>query len=230
MFATRTLVSVLLVAAFILPASAQRMVQTSSPFQSIGSDSFHGSSIDWTLRGPNWFANFGGQGPLLPPFGGGDPGAGLSGGFGFGGGGVSGSLGFNFAQGSTQSISSTTPSVTTMDGSPGSISSTVIRPFVTGFTPIVGDYRGAVAPLRGAAQASQRIGQNQYQAVRNSQNALHNKKLQQYLRRGQRAESEGNKRMARANYRSAIALATEPLRSQISAHLKAMMKRESPKQ
>lgn len=199
------------------------MIQTSVPLTTVHSDYFETSGVQWSLRGPNWFANFGGQGPLLPPFGNADPGAGLRGGFGFSGGGVSGSLGFHFAQGSSRSITSTTPSLTTMDGFPGSMSAGVIRPFVTGFTPIVGDFNGAVAPLNAAQATGDQIRQQQWSALRQSQAVLQNRKLDQYLRRAARAESDGNKRMARANYRSAIAIASEPLRSQLQARLKWFM-------
>ena len=207
-----------------IPAEAQ-MIHSSAPFQRTGSGYYESSSIDWSLRGRNWFANFGGGGPLLPPFGGANPGGGVSGGFGFGGGGVSGSLGFNFAQGSSQSISSTTPSLTTTNGYPGSFSSGVIRPFVTGFTPIVGDYTHALSPQQTAAQMASQLGQQRYNSLRQSQAVLQNKKLNQYLRRAELAESEGNKRMARANYRGAIAIASEPLRSLLQQRLKVVMQR-----
>lgn len=235
MLLVRATMPVLLMGAVCLQTHAQ-LIHTSVPLQNLSTGSFSGASVGGSVggsvRGPHGFANFGGQnfagqGPLQPPFGAVDPNAGFSGGIGFAGSGDSGSLRFNFAQSSSRSISSTTPSVTTLDGVPGSISAGVIRPFVTGFTPIVGDYGGAVAPLRSAAQASERRNRFQYRSLVNSQANLKNKKLQQYLRRGQRAESDGNKRMARANYRSAIALAPPPLRSQIQAHLKSMMKRSS---
>jgi len=200
-----------------------QMIHTTVPFTTINSDYFESSGVQWSLRGPNWFANFGGQGPLLPPFGNADPGAGLRGGLGFSRGGVSGSLGFHFAQGSSRSITSTTPSLTTMDGYPGSISFGVVRPFVTGFTPIVGDFNGAVAPLNAAHQAGDQLRQQQWSALRQSQAVLQNRKLEQYLRRAARAESDGNKRMARANYRGAIAIAPEPLKSQLQARLKWVM-------
>lgn len=200
-----------------------QMIHTEVPFTSINSDYFESSGVRWSLRGPNWFANFGGQGPLLPPFGSADPGAGLRGGFGFSNGGVSGSLGFHFAQGSSRSITSTTPSLTTMDGYPGSISAGVVRPFVIGFTPVVGDFSGAVAPLNAANQAGDQMRQQQLMSLRQSQAVLQNKRLDQYLRRAARAESDGNKRMARANYRSAIAIAPEPLRSQLRQRLQWVM-------
>ncbi len=57
-----------------------QMIHSSTPFQTIGSSYSEGGSVAWSLNGPNWFANFGGGGPLLPPFGPADPGGGLSGG------------------------------------------------------------------------------------------------------------------------------------------------------
>jgi hypothetical protein len=206
------------------PSTSQaQLIHSSTPFQNIGSSYYESSGVSWSVGGPNWFANFGGGGPLLPPFGGADPNAGLSGGFGFRGDGVSGRLRFHWAQGSSRSIVSTTPSVTTLDGFPGSISSGVVRPFVIGFTPVVGDCAAAVAPLQSAAQAEQQIGQQQIASLHQSQLALQDKKLEQYLQRIARAESEGNKRMARANYRGAIAIAAEPLRSELKARLQALM-------
>ena len=200
-------------------STSAQMVHTSTPLTSSNSSYYESTSIGWSIRGRNWFANFGGGGPLLPPFGG-DAGGGLSGGFGFGGGGVSGNLGFNFAQGSSQSISSTSPSLTTMNGYPGSMSSGVVRPFVVGLTPIVSDF-----PIVDPSRTTATIGQHQLSTLRQSQAVLQNKKLDQYLRRAERAESDGNKRMARANYRLAIGIAPEPLRSQLLLRLQAMMQR-----
>lgn len=203
--------------ACVWPANAQ-MVVNSAPIQDLGSSYYEGTSIGWSIWGRNWFANFGGGGPLLPPFGG-PSGGGLSGGVGFGGGGVSGTLGFNVSQGSSQSISSTSPSLTIMNGYPGSISSGVVRPFVVGLTPIVSDF-----PIVDSSTTTAQIGQSQLSSLRQSQAALRNKKLDQYLRRAERAESDGNARMARANYRGAIAIAPEPLRSQIQLRLQVMMR------
>lgn len=213
-----------------IESSSAQLINSEVPFQNLNISQGYSSSINWSLRGQNWFANFGGDGPLLPPFGG-VPDGGISGGFGFGGGGVSGNLNFNFAQGSSRSNVSTTPSLTTTNGVPGSISSGTVRPFVTGFTPVVGnfavvsDYSGATEPLRATAEISQQISQQQISSLRQSQATLHNKKLEQYLLRAERAESEGNKRMARANYRGAIALAAEPLRSQLQFRMKQMLAR-----
>jgi hypothetical protein len=203
------------------------MIHTSTPFQSFGSSYSEGASIGWSLRGSNWFANFGGGGPLLPPFGPVDPNSGLNGGFRFGGGDVSGSLGFHFGQSSNRSIVSTTPSITTMDGVPGSISAGVIEPFVIGFTPIVGDYAGAMAPMETARAAEQQLSQSQRSTLLQSQIELQDRKLAQYLQRAERAESEGNKRVARANYRLAIGIASEPLRSQLQWRLQEMLQKPS---
>ncbi len=220
----RLLSITLLVFGLSLPRSADaQMVHTSTPVTSISSSYYEGTSFGWSLRGPNWFANFGGGGPLLPPFGG-VGGGGLTGGFGFGGGGVSGNLNFNFAQGSSQSISSTSPSLTTMNGYPGSFSSGVVRPFVVGLTPVVGDY-----PIVDPSSTQAEIGHHQLSSLRQSQAVLQNKKLDQYLRRADRAESDGNKRMARANYRLAIGIAPEPLRTHLRLRLQAMMQRPSKK-
>ncbi|MDE0865400.1 MAG: hypothetical protein OSA98_16560 [Rubripirellula sp.] len=203
-----------------------QMITTAAPFNNISSSFFENNSINWSLRGKNWFANSGG-GPLLPPFGGTAGGTavagGLSGGFGFSGGGVRGSLGFNFAQGSTRSISSTTPYLTTMDGYPGSISSGVLQPFVTGYFPIVGNYTAATAPLNSSRRAAAEISQQQVSNLRQAQAKRYNGKLAQYLLRAEQGEAAGNKRMARANYRLAISIAAEPLRSKLQQRLARMM-------
>ncbi len=204
------------------------MVTSTVPSQNLNSSFYENNSISWSLHGRNWFANFGG-GPIIPPWA--PPGA-ISNGFagggfagggcvGAAGGGVAGSLRFNFAQGSNQSISSTGASLTTMNGVPGSIQSGVLQPFVTGVIPLVGGYPTIEDP----SQIVSQVGQQQLSSLRESNAARQFKKLDQYLRRAQLAESEGNKRMARANYRSAIALAPQPLRSQIQQRLIAMMQK-----
>ena len=130
----------------------------------------------------------------------------------------SSSVGFGFGQGSRSTRSSTSASVTTLDGYPGSISVGTIRPFVTGVTPIVGDYQ-AVMP---SSPVISRYYQQQ-QAYRHSQMVRAARAQQQQtlraLRRAQRAEKEGNLRMARANYRRALATAQGPLRWQLTAYL-----------
>ncbi len=215
--------ALLMMTAAFAPAVHGQMIYTETPFQSFGSSYSEGASIGWSLRGPNWFADFGGGGPLLPPFGPADPGGGLSGGFGFGGGGVSGQLGFRFGQSSSRSSVSTTPSLTTTDGYPGSISSGVVRPFVIGFTPVVGQLDQATAPLQQASAAQRQIGQTQRSKLLKSQIELEDRKLAKYLQRAERAEADGNKRMARANYRLAIGIAAEPLRSKLKRRMADML-------
>lgn len=56
-----------------------------------------------------------------------------------------------FEQGSMRSLTTTSASVTTMNGAPGFISATTQRPFVLGLIPVVGDYGGAAAPIYGPA-------------------------------------------------------------------------------
>ncbi|TWU49359.1 hypothetical protein [Rubripirellula reticaptiva] len=131
-------------------------------------------------------------------------------------GGIAGPLGtlnFNFGQSSSRSISSTTPSITTMDGYPGSITSGTVRPFVVGLTPVVGNFPVIVDH---SAMATQ----NELNKLFNSQAVLRNKRLSSYLQRAHRAESDGNTRMAKANYRRALSMASEPLRSAILYRLK----------
>ena len=202
-----------------------QMVTTSVPYNTSSSSFFENNSINWSLRGRNWFANSGGA--PLPPFGGMAGGTavagGLSGGFGFAGGGVRGSLGFHFAQGSSRSFSSTTPSLTTMNGYPGSISSGVLQPFVTGFFPVVGNYTAATAPLAQSQQTVTKTGQQQISNLRQAQAKRYKGKLAQYLQRAEQAEASGNKRMARANYRLAISIAAEPLRSELQQRLARMI-------
>ncbi|HBV62839.1 MAG TPA: hypothetical protein DEF45_07430, partial [Rhodopirellula sp.] len=162
-----------------------QMVTTSVPYQTSSNSFFENNSINWSLRGKNWFANSGGS--PLPPFGGmaggGAVAGGLAGRFGFAGGGVRGRLGFNFSQGSTRSFSSTTPSLTTMNGYPGSISSGVLQPFVTGISPVVGNYAAAMSPLAQSRKALAETGQQQISNLRQSQSKRYQGKLAQYLQR-----------------------------------------------
>lgn len=156
---------------------------------------------------------------LAPEFGG-VP-SGVSTGVGFRGGGISGSLGLSLGQSSSRSITSTSASVTTLDGVPGFISDTVTRPFVTGFIPIVGDYP---QPLDHQAIFAKQQQQAWNRARRSNEN-IRNRSLEKYLRRAYRAAEEGNKRMSRANYRRAIGIADEPFRSELKLQMKEMLKR-----
>ena len=116
-------------------------------------------------------------------------------------------------------MTSVSPSITTMNGVPGSFSSTVVRPFVTGFVPIVGGY----PVIQDPGAVASHLGGQQLAALRKSQSNLEYKKLETYLRRAQRAARDGNKRMVRANFRSAIAIARDPLRTHLILQLKQLM-------
>ncbi|MEM6472142.1 MAG: hypothetical protein AAF802_21450 [Planctomycetota bacterium] len=201
---------------------AQPLV-TGVPFQTNNSSFFEQTGVTWSLQGNNFFANFGGP-PPVPFFGNPDPNSGLRSGFGFSGGGLRGSLGFSFAQGSSRSSVSTTPSVTTMNGYPGSISSQTIRPFVTGITPVVGGYSYG-------RPTEDNIGAQVFRSHQASQAAYLQSRLQAGARakqnraneafeRGQRAEERGDLKMARANYRQALAADQGVLRPQILTRMK----------
>jgi len=122
---------------------------------------------------------------------------------------------FTFGQSSSRSLSSTSASVTTMDGVPGFIASTVTRPFVTCFMPIVGEYP---QPFDAAGYLAYQD-QQRRTAIEQSRQQRQERTLQMYLNRAAHAEREGNVRMVRANYRRAIGLAGEPLKSVLKQRL-----------
>lgn len=133
-------------------AEAQRtMVNSGTPFNSAGHSFFENFSSSWGFShaGNGSFRNFnfqfGGATPTVP-FGGAQPGAGATGGFGGGG------FGFNFsaAQGFSSNNVSQTPSVTTMNGYPGFFFDGAQSPFVIGAIPVVGSQDlGAANTVRG---------------------------------------------------------------------------------
>jgi hypothetical protein len=194
------------------------MIYTQTPMQDFNSSYYEQNGFQWNLRGPNFFFNSGQ--PATSPFGNPDPNAGARGGFGFGGGGLSGSLRFNFAQGSSQSISSTTPSLTTMNGYPGSLTSQTIRPFVTGFTPIVGGYP-TTTPGQQMSEAFQQQQASQLTQQRLKAASVKQQKAYQRYRRGLDAEEEGDLKTARANYRLSLGSATGDLRSAVVKRMRA---------
>ena len=220
-FAFLTVAAALTTCAMTTDASAQPMIQQSVPFQNLGSSFFENNGVSWNLRGPNFFANFGGGG-LAPAFGNADPNAGLRTGVGFSGGGVQGSLGFNFSQGSNRSNVSTVPSVTSLNGVPGTITSQTLRPFVTGITPVVGGQ--ALIPMGTPApnptiQAYHAGQQQDLQRRLQANYARTQKKALEYFNRGLRAEEEGNLKMARANFRRALSTSQGTLRLEVQRHM-----------
>jgi hypothetical protein len=194
--------------------SRAQQVTGGVPFQSFGAGYSQSTGINWSLGGPNWFANTNNQ--VVPPFGPSLANTGTSGGFGFGGNGFSGGLSFNFAQGSNRSIVSAAPSMTTTSGYPGSFFSGEVRPFVTGLTPIVGSYLDTQNAMSQLATADQ---QGKLSSIAQANADRQNEKLRSYLRRAERAESEGDMKMARANYRLALPLADPELRAMIQKTL-----------
>jgi hypothetical protein len=191
-----------------------QLVTSSVPFHSLNSGYSESNSINWSISGPNWFFNNNNQ--VSAPFGPNLANTGTSGGFRFSGNGVSGNLGFNFAQGSNRSITSASPSVTTTSGYPGSFFSGELRPFVVGISPVVGGVPHAAGELASIAAESQ---QQMLSGIVAANADRRNDQLRSYLRRAERAEAEGDTKMARANYRHALTLAGEPLRSMIQQTL-----------
>ncbi len=213
----RHAIALCLVAYAVTNLSAQ-MIQTQIPQQQFGSSYFERNGFQWNVGGPNFSFNSGQ--PATPPFGNADPNAGSRGRIGFGGGKVSGSLGFNFSQGSNRSISSSTPSLTTTNGYPGSFSSQTIRPFVTGITPVVGDYP-RTTPAQQMSDAFRQRQASQLQEQRMKAAAKKQSKAYQQYKRGIDAEQEGELQKARANYRLALGSATGELRQAVLKRLRA---------
>lgn len=200
---------------------AQPLITQEVPFQTLGSSFFEQNGIFWNITGPNGFhANFGGN--TVAPFGNPDPNGGLNVGAGFNRGGFSGNFGLNLNQGSSRTNVSQTPSITTLNGVPGSIIDRTSRPFVTSISPVLGGRPAVIWPnqptrlsassaLQGYQQAQQADLQQRYQA---NYDAKQKKALADF-NRGQRAEAEGNLKMARANYRRALQTATGQLRIEV---------------
>ena len=140
----RVLFTSLLIVVASSVASAQ-MVTTGTPFNRVG-DSFHENiGTSWSLQGKNWSMSFGGNNALpgQAPFGNpGGAGGGIQGGVGFGGNGFTGNIWGRMEQGSSRSLVSQTPSVTTFNGVPGMVSDTQQTPFVISNTPVVGSWTG----------------------------------------------------------------------------------------
>lgn len=168
---------------------------------SLGASYFESHSVGGFLRGDNWFLNFG-SGPSDPVR--------------SSRGRASDGIRFNFSQGSLRTITSTSVGVTTMDGFPGSIQSGTIRPFVTGFTPVVSTF-----PQPVDTESVQNL--RQLAKLRQSQNELRDQRLQTLLQRIHQAEASGNVRMAHANYRSAIAMTKGLLQRQLKQNMQAFL-------
>ena len=131
----------LLAAWAIMVAGAQAQVPpqvtVTTPMHAVGHSYFEQMGTQWSLRGPGFFARFGG-GPTVPPFGRFQPGAGLHGGLGFRGGPWQGNLHFFAGQGSRTSFTTVAPSLTVTQGMPGTMFAGTWSPFVMGVVPVVG--------------------------------------------------------------------------------------------
>jgi hypothetical protein len=118
-------------------AVAQPMVYTTTPLQTNGDRFFESTNMNWSLRGPNFSASFGGPNIGVPRFGGYNPNAGISSGWAFNSGRFSGTFGFNFSQGYDRFSTTTAPSLMTTNGQTGQFFSGVRRPFVYSLIPVV---------------------------------------------------------------------------------------------
>ncbi len=121
------------------PATAQQQITVQAPFQAVSESFFERIGFGGSFRGPGFSLNLGGFGASVPPFGRFQPGAGLTGGFGFGlGGGFGGSFNFAAGQGVRRTVVSQTPVLTMMNGRPGFVGDASMSPFVVGVVPNVG--------------------------------------------------------------------------------------------
>ncbi len=170
-----------------------QMITTSVPMQRFGDSFYQNSGIGWSARGPNWSMN-------VPSPGG---------------------QGFYWNQGSQRSASMVAPSLTTTNGYPGSFFSGSVRPFVIGWTPVVGSapmidispvVQAAQIPTRAAAQASVQD-QVTRQTIAANNWERQNKIATDAYQRGLEAEEQGKLKMARANFRKAFTHATPPLKN-----------------
>ena len=156
----------LLVAAASYPSSAAaQQVVITTPLQNIR-DSYYerigiGWNYSWQGRRGNMFFSWPGLNAAPPPFGGW---GGNDATFGFGW--RKGNSRFNFnmalAQGNTRSMTMVAPSVTVPNGYGGSIFSGSLRPFVTGWVPVVGQGWSVepVIPMRADFRQPQQVQPN----------------------------------------------------------------------
>lgn len=157
--------------AFALPVAAQQ-VTVGTTMNGVSDGFFEGVGVGFGASGKNWFFNNGGG--VAPPFGGLDSGAGANFGFGFGFPGGNGFFNVGAAQGSSRGLSSTSASVTTIDGGQGYIAAVTQQPFVIGIVPVVG---GTGAPIIGGfgGMGGGQFGVVGPQAIGPSQTALEEK-------------------------------------------------------
>lgn len=123
------------------PQGAQaQMSHNSTPFGAGHSSFFERIGTSWGASGKNWHFDVGGGGAPQSPFGGGAnaPNAGASGGFAVIGPKARGYFTWEASQGSNNTYTNQTPSVTTLNGYPGFVADVSQSPFVVSVVPVVG--------------------------------------------------------------------------------------------
>ncbi|MEZ6089641.1 MAG: hypothetical protein R3C05_16740 [Pirellulaceae bacterium] len=121
-----------------------------------------------------------------------------------------------WTQSSSRSMSMSSASLTTLNGYPGSMFSGTVRPFVTGLTPSVGSFVPGNDEIR---QFGLRQQQATLESIAQRKSEARNEKMSVHLQRALRAEQSGNLKMARANFRIALANADPITRQQIMARM-----------
>lgn len=132
-----------------LSVYGQTQVLVETPFQQTSNGFYENFGIGWNYSNDNFFINV--PNSVRPPFGMGDPNADAR--FGFTGRGPGGGrfgINFTFGQGSTRTNSVTSPMIMLPNGGTGAIFDGSVRPFVTGFVPVVGQGGGnqSISPVR----------------------------------------------------------------------------------
>ncbi|HIQ21557.1 MAG TPA: hypothetical protein EYH34_10040, partial [Planctomycetes bacterium] len=103
-------------------ARGQPQVTIQTPHPALSESFFENMGVSWGLSGRNWNLRvFGSPLQAAPPFGGFDPGAGLSSGMFFRRNGLSGFFNWNLSQGVRRSFVTQTPVLTLQNGLPGAV-------------------------------------------------------------------------------------------------------------
>jgi hypothetical protein len=117
----------------IASAAFAQQVVIATPHPTASSSFYEQIGVQWGVRGKGWFFNFGGP-PPVPQFGGFDPNAGAS--FGFGG--RNGFFNITAGQGASTTFGSQTPMITLPNGGFAVFNDQINRPFVTSVVPVLG--------------------------------------------------------------------------------------------
>ncbi len=125
--------------AFAVSGQAQQ-VTIGTPFHTLNDSFFENSGVSWSGHYGGITFSYGGAALAVPPFGFPQNSAGLSTNFAIASKNGQVNFGLNFGQGSNQSLTTQTPSVTIMNGQTGYVSDTSQTPFVIGTIPVVGAF------------------------------------------------------------------------------------------